>query len=299
MQETLRVSREKLGDRHASTLTSTGILALLFKAQGKLAEAEPLFRGTLRVERETLGDRHADTLTSANNLAQLLHAQGKLAEAEPLMRETLRLQRETLGDRHASNLANLLQDQGKLDEAIPLFEEELRGCLAAGDDDGAADSARNLLELLDEHGPVERLSAVAALCAEHGLQLSLKAMLTAGGAAVNCKYGFGPDAAALECSGDIVVADPPLVDQPLVNAHLLHGKLVLMQRGNSNHLDYVPVEERVQRLHEAGAVAVVLANLGNNEGVAGAGTITVVCVSACDGERLASAANVTLTVVHR
>ena len=43
--------------------------------------------------------------------------------------------------------------------------------LFVGDDDGAADSARYLLELLAEHGPAERLEAVAALCAEHGLQV--------------------------------------------------------------------------------------------------------------------------------
>ena len=50
-----------------------------------------------------------------------------------------------------------------------LFEDELRGCLAAGDDDGAADLACNLLKLLEKHGPADRLAAVAALCAEHGL----------------------------------------------------------------------------------------------------------------------------------
>ena len=52
---------------------------------------------------------------------------------------------------------------------LPLFEDELRGCLAAGDDDGAADLACNLLKLLEKHGPADRLAAVAALCAEHGL----------------------------------------------------------------------------------------------------------------------------------
>ena len=35
--------------------------------------------------------------------------------------------------------------------------------------DGAAALARILLELMEEHGPTDRLAAVAALCAEHGL----------------------------------------------------------------------------------------------------------------------------------
>ena len=125
-----------------------------------------------------------------------------------------------------------------------------------------------------------------------------KYTLTADGAAVSCKYGFGPDAAAVECSGSIVVADPPRADQPLANAELVRGKLVLMQRGERD-AEYVPVGERVQRLHVAGAAAVVLANPGENEGLAGAGSIAVVSVSASDGERLVSAANVMLMVVQR
>ena len=36
----------------------------LLQAQGKLDEAEPLYREDLAACRETLGDRHPDTLTS-------------------------------------------------------------------------------------------------------------------------------------------------------------------------------------------------------------------------------------------
>ena len=71
------------------------------------------------------------------------------------------------------------------------------------------------------------------------------------------------------CSGTIVVADPPRADQPLTNRQQLHGKLALMQRGGADDQDYVPVAERVRRLQEAGVVAVVLANPGENEGVFG------------------------------
>ena len=39
MQETRRVRRETLGDRHASTLIRSSNLANLQRAQGKLAEA--------------------------------------------------------------------------------------------------------------------------------------------------------------------------------------------------------------------------------------------------------------------
>jgi tetratricopeptide (TPR) repeat protein len=61
-------------------------LALLLEAQGKLAEAEPLYRRALEGREQQLGAHHPSTLTSVNNLAMLLRTQGKLAEAELLYR---------------------------------------------------------------------------------------------------------------------------------------------------------------------------------------------------------------------
>jgi len=77
-------------------------LAMLFHDQGKLDEAEPLFREALEVRRRTLGDTHPNTLANINNLGLLLKDQGKLSEAEPLLREDLEAQRRTLGDTHPS-----------------------------------------------------------------------------------------------------------------------------------------------------------------------------------------------------
>jgi tetratricopeptide (TPR) repeat protein len=132
-RELLVKLRRGKGDTHKETLQSMNRLAMLLFDQGKLDEAEPLFRETLRVRRETLGDTHPDTLGSINNLALLLRDQGKLVEAEPLYRETLRGSRETLGDTHLdtlgsiNNMAILLMNQGKLIEAEPLYREALRG----------------------------------------------------------------------------------------------------------------------------------------------------------------------------
>ena len=89
-----------MGDSHPDTLTSINNLALLLKTQGKLGEAEPLYREALDGRRRTLGDSHPSTLTSINNLAGLLQAQGKLGEAEPLYRESLDGHRRVLGDAH-------------------------------------------------------------------------------------------------------------------------------------------------------------------------------------------------------
>eukprot|EP00808_Paulinella_micropora_P021732 g10204.t1 len=124
---------EKLGATHPDTLATVYNLANLLSGQGKLAEAEPLYRRALAGQEEKLGATHPSTLTTVNNLALLLYDQGKLAEAEPLYRRALAGKEEKLGATHPStlttvnNLALLLYDQGKLAEAESLYRRALAG----------------------------------------------------------------------------------------------------------------------------------------------------------------------------
>eukprot|EP00808_Paulinella_micropora_P005050 g73321.t1 len=115
--------RRRLGAEYPSTLTSVNNLGLLLEQQGKLAEAEPLYRRALQGQEKTLGAEQPGTLTSVNTLAGLLYQQGKLAEAEPLYRRALQGQEKTLGAEHpgtlisVNNLGVLLKQQGKLAQA--------------------------------------------------------------------------------------------------------------------------------------------------------------------------------------
>ena len=90
------------------------------QGQGKLAEAEPLFRRALEGRERLLGAQHLDTLICVGRLASLLHAQGELAEAEALYRRTLEGCEQQLGKEHpdtlesAKHMAALLEAQGKL-----------------------------------------------------------------------------------------------------------------------------------------------------------------------------------------
>ena len=77
---------QQLGADHPDTLNAVDELAQLLHDQGKLADAQPLYRRALDGREQQLGAQHADTLISVHNLALLLQAQGKPAEAEPLMR---------------------------------------------------------------------------------------------------------------------------------------------------------------------------------------------------------------------
>ena len=59
-------------------------------AQGKYAQAQPLFEKALEIRRRLLTDDHPDTANSYNNLAVNLNAQGKYAQAQPLSRRRWR-----------------------------------------------------------------------------------------------------------------------------------------------------------------------------------------------------------------
>ena len=78
-----------MGTDHPDTATSLNNLASLYQAQGKYAEAEPLFQRALAISEQQLGKDHPDTASSLNNLAGLYQAQGKYAEAEPLYQRAL------------------------------------------------------------------------------------------------------------------------------------------------------------------------------------------------------------------
>ncbi|CAN5632702.1 hypothetical protein BH09PLA1_BH09PLA1_06380 [soil metagenome] len=132
-QTALALRRRVLGDDHPDTLQSIGDMGYLLQAQGKLSEAEPLYREALERYRRVLGDDHPGTLISISNMGALLQAEGKLSEAEPVLREALERSRRVLGhDRlgtldSINNMGSLLQEQGKLSEAEPLWREALEG----------------------------------------------------------------------------------------------------------------------------------------------------------------------------
>src|SRR5262249_12667486 len=75
-------------------------LALLYRRQGRHAEAEPLYRRSLALREKALGPDHPEVGTSLNNLASLYRSQGRYAEAEPLYRRSLALYEKALGPDH-------------------------------------------------------------------------------------------------------------------------------------------------------------------------------------------------------
>ncbi|EUC26673.1 hypothetical protein COCCADRAFT_69829, partial [Bipolaris zeicola 26-R-13] len=65
-------------------------LGILYVEQGKLVEAERIYKQALRGYEEKLGPSHYSTLGTVNNLGLLYADQGKLVEAEQMYERALR-----------------------------------------------------------------------------------------------------------------------------------------------------------------------------------------------------------------
>ena len=151
------------GQDHPDVAISLNSLAVLYKDQGRLREAEPLFQESLTMRQRLFPEDHPDVATSLNNLAVLYKDQGRLREAEPLFQESLAMYRRLFSKDHRdvaaslNNLASLYtlsKDQGGLREAELLFQEALaiRRRLFEGDHRDVATSLKNLAVLYRAQG---------------------------------------------------------------------------------------------------------------------------------------------------
>ena len=106
-------------------------LAVLYRNQGKYAEAEPLLKWALDIQEKALGPDHPNVARSLNNLADIYSNQGKYAEAEPLYKRSLAIREKTFGPDHPNvadslrSLALLYWNQGRYAEAEPLYKRSL------------------------------------------------------------------------------------------------------------------------------------------------------------------------------
>ena len=104
---------EKFGEQDPRLATSLNNLAVLYRAQGKYEQAEPLHQRALAIIEKALGPDHPDVANSLNNLAQLYRAQGKFTEADPLSQRALAIIEKALGPEHP-NVAAVLENYAAL-----------------------------------------------------------------------------------------------------------------------------------------------------------------------------------------
>jgi len=123
--------RELLGPDHRTTLLATTTLARLLQDQGKLAEAEALFRQNVEVQEPFEEERMDDFLTSLQNLAACYLTQVRYEEAEEIQRQVYEWRDRVLGSEHSATLtaANVLGQTwtylGRHEEAEDLLRRTL------------------------------------------------------------------------------------------------------------------------------------------------------------------------------
>ena len=98
------LSQAELGKGDLRVATTLNDIALLYRAEGKLKEAEPLYRRSLSIREEKLAANDQQVAASLNNLAGLLVAENRFREADPLYRRSLAIREKALAARGESNL---------------------------------------------------------------------------------------------------------------------------------------------------------------------------------------------------
>jgi tetratricopeptide (TPR) repeat protein len=105
----------------------------LYTDQGKLVEAEQMYKRALQGNEAALGAEHISTLKTVYNLGILYYNQGKLAKAEQMFERALQGRKAALGTEHTLTLKTvhtlgiLYLVQGKLAKAKQMYIRELQG----------------------------------------------------------------------------------------------------------------------------------------------------------------------------
>ena len=123
-------------------------LAEVLLDEGKLGEAETLYRQALAIQKKTVGNENPNVASYMNDLGGALALQGKLAEAETLLREALTMRSNLLGSEHpdvAASLNNLAFCASKARQAGGSGDLAPRGAGDANKTAGARTSERGRL----------------------------------------------------------------------------------------------------------------------------------------------------------
>jgi tetratricopeptide (TPR) repeat protein/class 3 adenylate cyclase len=164
LQHAFQIRETILGEKHPDTAYTLNNLAMLYYAQGKYEQAEPLFTKALQIRETVLGQEDPDTAISLINLAIFYKDQDKFEQAEQYYLKALQIREKVLGTEHPetasglSYLGNLYFMQGKFEQAESLYLRALKileKVLSSENSDTAA-TLDNLAVLYKAQGKFEQ-----------------------------------------------------------------------------------------------------------------------------------------------
>ena len=169
---------------------ATAMLSQIYMKQGRLAEAEAIWRQLLAEYEVILGPDHALTLDACSRRGSRLEDNGRLLEAEAMYQRALSGYKEVLGMDHISTLNTLydfgllLKRQKKIHEAEDIFQQALSGFkkIRGSDHRDTTDTAQCLIQIYEEQGRLAEAEAMwrqllaeyeVILGPDHGLTLDV------------------------------------------------------------------------------------------------------------------------------
>jgi tetratricopeptide (TPR) repeat protein/CHAT domain-containing protein len=129
-KKAVKIGRKNLC-RHQTFADSLNNLAELYRMQGYLLLAKPLYTEVLDLRKKLLGDSHPDVAQALNNLAVFYVSQGLYSEAENNFFAALDIFKFNLGDEHEqianylNNIAEVYREQGRFEDAEKMHLEAL------------------------------------------------------------------------------------------------------------------------------------------------------------------------------
>jgi len=132
LEEALNMRKRLFSNRaHPDVAWSINNLGLVKLAEGKLEEAEKLFKNALTMRQAVLSRNHPMILQSMGNLGSIYFQQENYQQSIQIFGNILDIQREILGSDHPdlalylNNLATVLNNAGRKREALPHYHEAL------------------------------------------------------------------------------------------------------------------------------------------------------------------------------
>ncbi len=95
------------GSEDTNLVKHCDLLALVYEAMKKDAEAEPMWRKSYDIRRKNLGPDHPESIGSGDKLGHCLIAQAKYPEAEELLKKSLKHREAYFGPDHEGIIPSL------------------------------------------------------------------------------------------------------------------------------------------------------------------------------------------------
>ncbi|AFY80309.1 CHAT domain-containing protein [Oscillatoria acuminata] len=130
-KQACELGKYAFGENHPDYARILNVLAHLYRARGRLTDAEPLLLQAMDIFKVQLGEDHPDYATSLNNLAALYYVMGRLTDAERLYRKAMEIIKMQLGENHPNyagslnNLASLYHAMGWFTYAERLYRQAM------------------------------------------------------------------------------------------------------------------------------------------------------------------------------